>query len=661
MKLDEGQVVGAYSIERRLGSGGMAVVYAAQHNKLKRTVALKMMHAGIQDEPELLARFQREARVVAKLDHPQIVPIYDFDEYHGTPYIVMKLVEGRTLKWHLLKRALPLAEVDRVCSAVADALTYAHGRGVLHRDVKPANVMIDEETGAPYLTDFGLARVLAQGESSMSIGMIVGTPHYLAPEQASGEQIGPGADVYALGVMMYEMVVGQVPFSGASTHTIVHDHIYTEPPRPSQVNPEVPVAVERVILQALEKDPADRYETPRDLLDAFHDAVHASGLTELSEDRSDVAARSLALLRGEHPPEPKRKQAADDDLAEVDSMLRKIDAEIEWNLGEVMDNVSSSLRGALPGALSGAWNAVQKPFRKNQGRPYAPPTEGELEDQIRDRVHRRLSARRGWWAHFVVFLVISVLMLGGNALGADIARGAINAEVQAGNMPPLEGTMAIAWATQQWALIAVFFWAGGVAAHRVSVNDLSAKREDHRERKLFGQLENRYGEDWAGTITQGQYEEVKNAVDNRFTRVRDFRAHLWVFIFGNAALATLWSYLEAGFWATADYVREVEGNPADADVLAQIASEPRFLIITMLWLVVLLVQGAHVLFQREYAAEDELARERELTRSRRTPLPKQKRADTPGAALADGPPAVRLTEDGELTNSTVEAWEQGSR
>ena len=187
MAWESGQVVGAYRIEERIGSGGMATVYRAHHERLGRDVAIKVMHPAHATDADFLSRFEREARIVAQLEHPNIVPVYDFDEADGQPYLVMKYVHGQTLKDKFAEEPPTLDEIVRITDALADALAYAHGEGVLHRDIKPSNVILDEQ-GTPNLTDFGLARVLQAGESSMSAGMIVGTPNYIAPEQASGEQ-----------------------------------------------------------------------------------------------------------------------------------------------------------------------------------------------------------------------------------------------------------------------------------------------------------------------------------------------------------------------------------------------------------------------------------------------------------------------------------------
>ncbi len=273
MTFNNGQNVGPYRILEQLGQGGMATVYKAYHAGLDRYVAIKVLHAAFREDPSFTARFTREARVVARLEHPNIVPIYDFSEYEGQPYLVMKFIEGETLKARLARGPLSAAEAVRVIQAVGAALSHAHSKGILHRDIKPSNVLLTPEGGI-YLADFGLARIAQSGESTLSTDMMLGTPHYISPEQAQGvKNLDAGTDIYSFGVVMYELSVGRVPFNADTPFSIIHDHIFTPLPLPRAINPKVPAAVERVLLKALAKDRKDRYPDVDSLVKAFLEAV----------------------------------------------------------------------------------------------------------------------------------------------------------------------------------------------------------------------------------------------------------------------------------------------------------------------------------------------------------------------------------------------------
>ena len=283
-----GENVGPYRILEQLGQGGMATIYKAYHPALDRYVAIKVLHQAFTQDPNFLKRFGREAQVVARLEHPSIVPIYDYSEHSGQPYLVMKFIEGETLKARLSRGPLSVPEMVRIIEAVGEALAYAHKQGVLHRDIKPSNILLSPD-GSVYLADFGLAKMAQAGESTLSSDMLLGTPHYISPEQAKGDKnLDAGTDIYSLGVVLYELTVGRVPFSADTPFSIIHDHIYSPLPPPSQVNPRVPKEVERVLLKALAKERADRFVTVEELVLGFKAAVKAAGV------RSRAAARTQA-------------------------------------------------------------------------------------------------------------------------------------------------------------------------------------------------------------------------------------------------------------------------------------------------------------------------------------------------------------------------------
>jgi serine/threonine-protein kinase len=250
MTFASGENVGPYRIIEQLGQGGMATVYKAYHAALDRYVALKVLHPAFQADEHFLKRFEREAKAVAKLEHPNIVPVYDFAQHGGRPYLVMKFIEGDTLKARL-RSGLSIPEGLRIAEAAGAALSFAHRTGILHRDIKPSNFLLSPD-GSVYLADFGLARMGAS-ESTLSADVMLGTPQYISPEQARGDkELDAGTDIYSFGVVLYEMVVGRVPFSADTPFSIIHDHIYKPLPIPSQVN-RAPPAVERVLLKALSR------------------------------------------------------------------------------------------------------------------------------------------------------------------------------------------------------------------------------------------------------------------------------------------------------------------------------------------------------------------------------------------------------------------------
>ncbi len=278
MSFNIGENVGPYRIVEQLGQGGMATVYKAYHAALDRYVAVKALHPAFGEDPNFEARFQREARVVAKLEHPNIVPVYDYAEHEHRPYLVMKFIEGDTLKARLNQGPLTSNEIGKVVDAVGSALAYAHKQGILHRDIKPSNVLLATD-GQIYLADFGLARIAQSGESTLSSDMIMGTPQYISPEQAMGKKdLDDGTDIYSFGVMLYEMVVGQVPFNADTPFSIIHDHIYSPLPMPRAINPKVPESVERVLLKGLAKERADRYANIDSFVQAFKQAWIDAGV-----------------------------------------------------------------------------------------------------------------------------------------------------------------------------------------------------------------------------------------------------------------------------------------------------------------------------------------------------------------------------------------------
>jgi hypothetical protein len=255
---------GQYRLGRLLGRGGMGAVYLARDLALDRDVAIKVVRA-VADTRQMHERFRREARTAARLSHPNIVPLHSFGEADGMPYFVMGFVSGESLADRLRRDGkLPEEEARRVLAEVADALDYAHRQGVVHRDVKPDNVLIEDQSGRALLTDFGLAKALGQGETMTGLGGVLGTPQYMSPEQASGQSdIDARSDLYSLGVMAYALVAGRLPFEGNTPAEMMRKHLTQEPAPLRAVAPGVSDAMARAIDRCLEKDPAARWPDAR--------------------------------------------------------------------------------------------------------------------------------------------------------------------------------------------------------------------------------------------------------------------------------------------------------------------------------------------------------------------------------------------------------------
>ncbi|ABU56706.1 serine/threonine-protein kinase [Roseiflexus castenholzii] len=259
-----GATIGNYEIQALIGSGGMATVYRGFDHNLGRAVAIKILSEEARAHPGFVDRFRQEARIIANLRHPNIVQVYDFGVHNGMPYMVQELLPGPTLEQRITDavcngRPLSLDEIVAITRQLAAALDAAHAAGVIHRDVKPANAMWNA-LGSLVLTDFGIARNMLASGNQTQVGMVVGTPGYLSPEQAQGLPVTPASDIYSLGVVVFEMLAGRLPFNGDTPMSIAIQHIQTPPPPLRTLRSDIPPAIEAVVLRALAKDPAARFE-----------------------------------------------------------------------------------------------------------------------------------------------------------------------------------------------------------------------------------------------------------------------------------------------------------------------------------------------------------------------------------------------------------------
>ncbi|HEU4585850.1 MAG TPA: serine/threonine-protein kinase [Gemmatimonadaceae bacterium] len=267
--LAERALTAHYELDEELGRGGMGVVYRATDRRLKRVVAIKILPPELGFRGDIRSRFLREAQTAAQLSHPNIVPIYSVDEREGLVYFVMACVDGPTLarREHDEGR-LPVEMTRRLLREVADALAYAHARGVVHRDIKPDNILVDNESGRAMVTDFGIARAVQGGADSRltATGVAIGTPAYMSPEQAAGDrEIDGRSDLYSLGIVGYQMLAGRLPFEATSTPSMLMKHIMEQPPLVTDFRPDVPPDLATAVMKLLEKEPENRFESASDL------------------------------------------------------------------------------------------------------------------------------------------------------------------------------------------------------------------------------------------------------------------------------------------------------------------------------------------------------------------------------------------------------------
>jgi serine/threonine protein kinase len=303
MALTPGTKLGPYEIQSPLGAGGMGEVYRATDTKLGRDIALKVLPAEMAEDPERLARFRREAKALAQLDHPNIVTIHSVEECDGSHFLTMQLVDGLPLDRVIPQGGLPVEQIVEIASALADALAAAHEKGIVHRDLKPANVMVSSE-GRVKVLDFGLAKDVGASDPAdatltsdhrTQAGMVMGTPAYMSPEQTSGRPLDHRTDIFSLGVVLHEMATGRRPFDGSSSAELVSAILRDTPQSVTEVRPDLPGDLARIVRRCLEKDPRHRLQTARDVSNEFRDlsrTASRSAVTPTTAQRASTTPGS---------------------------------------------------------------------------------------------------------------------------------------------------------------------------------------------------------------------------------------------------------------------------------------------------------------------------------------------------------------------------------
>ena len=296
-----GKPLGDYQIIAEIGRGGMGTVYRAHDPRLQREVAIKVLQPALTSNREVVTRFRREAVAMANLKHPNIVIVHDVGTAGGHLFIVMELVPGNTLRREIQEQgALELRHATHMLAQLASALDHVHEHGLVHRDVKSSNVIVGDDDHVT-LMDFGLVKALQGQEALTQAGKTAGTLNYMAPEQIAGEPVDCSADIYALGVLAFEMLTGELPFESQSPHQVIVDIMHSPPPSPLQLNPALDAGVERIVKRALAKEQAERYPTAGDLVEALYRLRAASGLQLVSSGGQSIPLSTAGTSLGRDP------------------------------------------------------------------------------------------------------------------------------------------------------------------------------------------------------------------------------------------------------------------------------------------------------------------------------------------------------------------------
>jgi serine/threonine protein kinase len=296
--------IGRYEIRAELGRGGMATVYHGYDPRFEREVAVKVLPSELlHSDPQFKLRFEREAKIIAQLEHPSIVPVYDVGDEGGQPYFVMRYMNGGSLSERIKAKMMSIEEAARILGQIAPGLDEAHGKGIVHRDLKPSNILFDGK-GLPYISDFGIAKISRAQVSNVTGSGIIGTPAYMAPEQASGETVDGRTDIYALGIILFEMLTGRQPYEADTPMAVAIKHITDPVPHILEANPNLPPAVEEIIQTAMAKSKEDRFSSAVEMVDALR-AVGSGGREQLRTRTMKAAPKTV--LAAEKTPQAARR------------------------------------------------------------------------------------------------------------------------------------------------------------------------------------------------------------------------------------------------------------------------------------------------------------------------------------------------------------------